>query len=388
MKKKINFLLSCSAKHHYFEIAKILYQHGQLKKIISGYPWFKLKDYQIKKKFVSANGFYRILRQPLLTSKHFKRFDNLLMNLNFNYIDDITVKNIKKLDDIDVLLSFAGVGLKSGSKIKEKKKIYICDNASAHVTEYKDICDEEYKLFLNREYYINKQIYENRLSEYDNADIILTSSTFVKKTFEKYNHSNLKMIELGTNPSMFFPVKEIKKDKNYFDIIYIGRLTVLKGLHYLLDAFKNFKHPKKRLHIIGTHTDEKEFFENKLKSDDIFLYGHVNHHELNKILNNSDVIVFPSLQDGWGLAVTEAAAAGCPSIVSENCGVADFVKKSESGFVVPIRDSNSILEKLQELSDDRDLFYKMSINALKFSNKNTWENYVSELNELIHNYKI
>mgnify|MGYP001335736238 CR=1 FL=1 len=387
MKKKINFLLSCSAKHHYFEIAKILYQHGQLKKIISGYPWFKLKDYQIKKKFVSANGFYRILRQPLLSSKHFKRFDNLLMNLNYNYIDNITVKNIKKLDDIDVLLSFAGVGLKSGSKIKEKKKIYICDNASPHVTEYKDICVEEYKLFLNREYYFNKQIYENRLSEYDNADIILTSSTYVKKTFEKYNHSNLKMIELGTNPSMFFPFKEIKKDKNYFDIIYIGRLTVLKGLHYLLDAFKNFKHPKKRLHIIGTHTEEKEFFENKLKSDDIFLYGHVNHHEINKILNNSDVIVFPSLQDGWGLAVTEAAAAGCPSIVSENSGVADFVKKSESGFIIPIRNSNSILEKLQELSDNRDLLYKMSSNALKFSNINTWENYVSELNELIHNYK-
>ena len=91
--------------------------------------------------------------------------------------------------------------------------------------------------------------------------------------------------------------------------------------------------------------------------------------EINDIANKCHVCVIPSIQDGFGLVVTEAAAAGCPSIVSKNTGALDFIEKYECGLSVPIRDSNSIAEKLQLLSDDKDLLKKFFLNASIVSKK-------------------
>ena len=41
-----------------------------------------------------------------------------------------------------------------------------------------------------------------------------------------------------------FTLKEVKSD-TYFDILFIGQISIRKGLHYLIDAFNKFKHPKK-----------------------------------------------------------------------------------------------------------------------------------------------
>ena len=49
MNTKLNYVLSCSGKNHYFDIAKVLYDRKQLTKIVCGYPWFKLKKYGINK---------------------------------------------------------------------------------------------------------------------------------------------------------------------------------------------------------------------------------------------------------------------------------------------------------------------------------------------------
>jgi len=122
MNSRLNYILSCSGKNHYFDIAKVLYQRNQLKKIVCGYPWFKLKNYGINKKFVSSNGLFRILREPLISSNYFQRIDEFLNILNSKRIDRDTCDKIDKIDDIDVLLGFAGVSKLSGKKIIEKKK--------------------------------------------------------------------------------------------------------------------------------------------------------------------------------------------------------------------------------------------------------------------------
>ena len=90
MNPKLKYILSCSGKNHYFDIAKILSNRNQLSKIICGYPWFKIRKYNINKEYVSANGLYRILREPLISQKKFKRIDDYLNNLNSKNIDKIT----------------------------------------------------------------------------------------------------------------------------------------------------------------------------------------------------------------------------------------------------------------------------------------------------------
>ena len=118
----LKYILSCAGKFHHFEVAKILHKKNQLIKIICGYPYFKVKNEKIPKKFIEAYGLYRILREPIIRYQLFKKIDLFFEIQNAKKIDMATSKCIENSDNVDVLLSLSSVGVNSGKKIKSKKK--------------------------------------------------------------------------------------------------------------------------------------------------------------------------------------------------------------------------------------------------------------------------
>lgn len=386
--KKYKYILSNSGKFHHFEVAKELYKRNQLEKIICGYPWFKLRYENIPKDLVLAKGGYNIIKYPFRNNSYFEKISEYLGILNKKNIDRITSEVIDNHQDADVLLSLAGVSLNSGAKMTQKHKIYICERSSAHISYQNELMMDEYNdQNAKKKYVVNKWFIEKEMQEYENADIILAPSNFVKNTFDDINKKKIKVLGFGADTDQFYPIDKIQKSKKYFDILFIGQKSLRKGLHYLIDAFQKFTHPNKRLHIVGSDTEDINFFKNKIKNEKIIIYGHVPQFKLNSIINKCHVFVLPSIEDGFGIVVLQAAAAGCPSIVSQNTGAADFVSKNSCGFVVPIRDPNAIADNLQTFSDDRNLLNEFSSNALKASNNYTWSDYVDKLNDLIFEFK-
>ena len=386
--KKIKYVLSNIAKYHHFEVAKALFKKDQLTKIVCGYPWFKLKKEKIPKKYVDCFGLYNIINYFLRDSKYesIAYLEDRLQYINANAISK---RSSKYIEEADVLLAMSGTGLFSGRKTIDKNKIYVCDRGAVHLLYQKEIFIEEYKsLNLNAELLtilkrgFNNWKVERETKEYELANYILVPSQFAKKSFEKYGITKTVVAEYGIDLSNFHPIKDIKKDPKYFDIIFIGQVSTQKGLHYLIEAFNKFKNPNKRLHIFGQHTLDKEFFINKLNNDKIYYHGKVDHRQLKYFINKSDVFVLASLQEGYATVVSQAMACGCPVIVSENTGLAEYVRKYQCGFVVPIRDSNAILEKLELLSDDNNLKIELKNNAINASIKNTWDDYVDKLNNI------
>ena len=385
---ELKYLILTSGKFHYFDIAKVLYEKNKLHKIVSGYPWLKIKKEKIPKKFVECIGRYQIINYFLHKIPYF--------NSN-KLIDDINYINKKKIDtiglnfykDVDILISSAQSGLNSGKIIKEKSKIYVCDQSSAHIIFEHKIIEQEYKsLSYNKYQPADNRIIDLALKEYEESDVILTPSKFVKSTFNENFHSKIFVNQLGVNTNNFFPINFIQNEKQSFDIVYIGGISIRKGIHYLIDAFNKIKNPKKRLHLIGPHiNNDKEFFEKKINKNNIINYGHVHNLKLNKILNFCDVFVLPSLSDGYGMVVNQAAASGCPIIVTENCGSSEFVSENNCGYVVPARDSNAIFEKLSLLMDDKNLLKELSENAKNSTKNITWENYVDKLEEFLILFK-
>ncbi len=386
--EKLKYILTNSGKFHHFEVAKILFKRNQLKKIICGYPWFKIKNEKIPKELVESLGIYNIVKYPFRNILYFKSFLEYMTKLNKKNIDRATCKLIDENNDVDVLLALAGVSYNSGLKINKQNKIYICERSSAHISYQNELMMDEYNdQNAKKKYVVNKWFIEKEMQEYENADIILAPSNFVKNTFDDINKKKIKVLGFGADTDQFYPIDKIQKSKKYFDILFIGQKSLRKGLHYLIDAFQKFTHPNKRLHIVGSDTEDINFFKNKIKNEKIIIYGHVPQFKLNSIINKCHVFVLPSIEDGFGIVVLQAAAAGCPSIVSQNTGAADFVSKNSCGFVVPIRDPNAIADNLQTFSDDRNLLNEFSSNALKASNNYTWSDYVDKLNDLIFEFK-
>ena len=99
------------------------------------------------------------------------------------------------------------------------------------------------------------------------------------------------------------------------------------------------------------------------------------HEQVLEIMTQSDVLVLPSLSEGFGLVVTEALACGLPVIVTPNVGASDLIKDGREGFVVPICSAEAIAERLNALNEDRELLARMSQNAHRTAAGRPWGEY-------------
>jgi len=376
----MKYLLANPAKFHSFEVGRELIKNNQLNKIICGYPWFKLKHEGINENKIISLSLITILKKIIKK----KKIRDILNIYQFKKID-LTAR--KFLDNTNVFIGLSTCGLQTGIEAKKRGIVYICERSSSHIQYQNEILKREYQS-LNLYYQpIPKEIIEREIHEYNEADFILVPSNFVKNSFTETLKKKVKVLNFGVNTDNFFKDYSIIKSKKYFDILFIGQISLRKGLHYLIDAFEKFNHPNKRLHIIGSHTYDKEFFIKKLKNSKIKVYGHVNHLKLNKIINMCHVFVLPSIEEGFATVILQVLSAGCPVIVSENTGAKEFVGNNKCGFVVPIRDSKAITEKLEVLSEDITISENFQTNALNKMKKQTWENYVLQLNKLVSQYK-
>lgn len=82
----------------------------------------------------------------------------------------------------------------------------------------------------------------------------------------------------------------------------------------------------------------------------------------------------PSIEDGFGLVLGEALSHGLPIITTCNTGADEIILDNENGFVIPIRSSKKILEKLQMLVDNPDLLAQIRFNSIAKAKKlDGWE---------------
>jgi alpha-maltose-1-phosphate synthase len=151
-----------------------------------------------------------------------------------------------------------------------------------------------------------------------------------------------------------------------FDILFVGAMSLRKGVQYLLQAFKRLQHPRKSLTFAGARNQDfiALMKERSLWPTDARVLGHVPQHLLKLVMGRSHVLVLPSIEDGFGLVQAQAMACGCPVVSTEHTGAADLFCDGKEGFIVPVRQPEAIAASLQRLADDPALRLGMSKAAV------------------------
>jgi glycosyltransferase involved in cell wall biosynthesis len=103
------------------------------------------------------------------------------------------------------------------------------------------------------------------------------------------------------------------------------------------------------------------------------------HAQVLQEMVSHDVFLFPSLFEGFGLVLLEAMAMGLPIVTTANTAGPDLIDDGVEGFIVPIRSSQAIVEKLQLLLDDPSRLAAMSEAAKKRAATFTWSTYGERL---------
>ena len=99
------------------------------------------------------------------------------------------------------------------------------------------------------------------------------------------------------------------------------------------------------------------------------------HHQILEQMRLHDVLIFPTLFDGFGLVITEALSQGLPVITTLNSGAPECIRDGVEGFIVPIRNSQAIAERLQELASNRDQLAAMRQASLRRAAELSWAGY-------------
>lgn len=180
------------------------------------------------------------------------------------------------------------------------------------------------------------------LAEYERAERIYVGSRHALESFveEGVPERRLSLFPLTPDPR-FAPAERSERAGERFELVYVGSLSVVKGVPLLIEAVGRLAHRDLRLVLVGGWATRamRRFVERaRVRDTRIELrVGDPLPH-----LRRASLCVHPSYEDGFGYAPAEALACGVPVVVSENTGSKELIQEGRNGLVVPTGDADAL----------------------------------------------
>ncbi|HKO81804.1 MAG TPA: glycosyltransferase family 4 protein [Chitinophagaceae bacterium] len=174
----------------------------------------------------------------------------------------------------------------------------------------------------------------------------------------------------GINP--YNGILPEKKATSPVRILFLSNMMVAKGVFVLLEACSQLrnKNISFECHFVGDWLDitESSFFE-KVKelnlSDYVFAHGKKYDQEKNFYYQQTDIFVFPTLDEAFGLVLLEAMQFELPVVASDEGGIPDIVIDNKTGYIVPKNNPGELAVKLVSLISDPSLRQTMGLAGKK-----------------------
>jgi len=149
-------------------------------------------------------------------------------------------------------------------------------------------------------------------------------------------------------------------------VLFVGRLTAIKGLKFLIESFKEvvLNVPDVKLVLVGSGTDEVEaeirsqISKLGLQSS-VILAGRISDDDLPGAYAASDLVVLPSLAEGFGLVLLEAMATCKPVVTTKLGPTEEIVTHGKEGLLIPKADSHCLAEAIISILSDKSLATRM-----------------------------
>jgi len=241
-------------------------------------------------------------------------------------------------------------------------------------------------------YLLEKIPLGNRIARfiYNNSTRIFIVSNFGKKQF--YKLLNLKDkasydVKVKTIPMGIY-IDKFNKERNTFafpeksfNILFLGRLVEKKGLVYAIEAIKCMQSKNVNLHICGggpLKNKLEEMVENYNLSQKIKFYGFISESDKINYFNSADILLVPSIEtpegdkEGLPVVILEALSAGLPIIATNVGGIKDGVIDNYTGKLIEQKNSESIVNAIIEIKNNKELYKEMKTNCKKYAKKFDW----------------
>lgn len=183
------------------------------------------------------------------------------------------------------------------------------------------------------------------------VDFLIPTSLYSKKLLLKDGAKPQNIfIKYNTVDTLsFFPDDKVEKD---IDILFIGRLSIEKGVDILIDATK-YLSKKKRIVIIGDGPLKNDLMkQTKSVNQDIKFEGWVSYNELPNFIRRANLVVTPSRSECHAAVPLLSMACGVPVIASRVSGMEDSIENNKSGWLLRQNDAETLGKLIREVLAD------------------------------------
>ena len=221
--------------------------------------------------------------------------------------------------------------------------------------------------FIPESYWFRRWLIQGTIRSYTHVCCVAPRSRDAWQRGTRLHSSHLSAIWNGIDIDRFHSSGRRHREAaaDPLRLISAGRLSVVKGYKFVLEALHRIKDQRVSLELLGDGEQEEELsaMTRRLSLEDRVTFGgHVEDPEAH--LRAADVFILASVaHESCPLVIAEAMACGLPVITSDFGALPDMNLDGETGLVVPARDSASLAEAIRRLADDVELAARMGASA-------------------------
>jgi starch synthase len=209
--------------------------------------------------------------------------------------------------------------------------------------------------------------------ELANAESIVVASSFTARTLKSYPGpltSQISLVPYGAPP--VGPPRQPTRREAPLRVMYAGSIGQRKGIAYLIEAVDQLQVPY-MLTLLGRPVAKPPAMKNALSRHRWI--ESAPHTKVLELMREHDVLVFPSLFEGFGLVILEAMAQGTVVIATPNTAAPDLFDDGRDGYIVQIRSAEAIAQRLTKLAEDRYLLHSMGEAARQTAARYSWKQF-------------
>ena len=229
-----------------------------------------------------------------------------------------------------------------------------------NLRKIKDLVDKTYKIPLKK----------------------ITISSWLKELIEKKIGEEVEALIInGVNFDTFYKEKYVYNTKKQIRVLMPYRpFNKWKGTEDGLKAFRMVKEKYPAVEFIMYGAKRGKDIPEWIK-----FYERVSDNELRQLYSSSDIFIYPSWTEGFGLPPMEAMACGCAVVATNVGGVPDYAINGETLLASSPRNPQALAQNIIKLIENKDERKRIAENGYNYVKQFTWEKATDQLEEVFKN---
>jgi glycosyltransferase involved in cell wall biosynthesis len=341
----MKIVVSVHGRFHAFELATELFRHNCLAQLVTTYPSFVARRFLPPDLPLRTIPWLEVLRR-LHDRFHGPSPDHFIARRFAAF------SSARLPPDADLLVGWSAASLEVAREAKRLGMAVVIERGSTHIAHQNAVLAESHARWGLPYSGIDRRVIAREIEEYALADLIVTGSSVAAASFASQGTDSAKVAinAYGVNLKGFAYLPR-RREQRPLRILFVGQVGLRKGVPWLLEAFARLTSPAE-LHLVGPIDPAFRPLLPKLPLNRVRLCGPLGATALAEAFTHADLFCLPSIEEGFGMVLLQAMAAGLPVVATTATGAIDV--PAARPLVIPPADSMALAEALAAMAGDPD----------------------------------